>query len=209
MFKKIISILMALLISAVMVSGVVSADEGGPTQSDTPPGERHQRRHTHRGRGAGEVIAIGEDNFTVRGLRRGREEVIYVDEKTQFTDQGGNPMSFSDLQVGQFVAGSGERRDGQWYAVRVRVLPPRTKYAGRGEVNAVNADSFTFTGRRGHEWEFYVDGDTQYTDRQGNPHSFDEIQPGLHLFVRAEQRSDGKWWATVVGFPLRAAEATP
>jgi hypothetical protein len=57
--------------------------------------------------------------------------------------------------------------------------------------------------------EFYVDGNTQYTDRQGNTHSFDEIQPGLGLFVRAEQRSDGKWWATIVGFPLRATEAAP
>jgi hypothetical protein len=154
MFNKIVLIFIALVISAVMVGGVVFADEGGPTQSDATPGERYHRRHDHRGRGVGEVIALGEDNFTVRGLRRGREEVIYVDENTQFTDPDGDPMSFSALEVGQFVAGSGERRDGQWYAVRVRVLPPRTKYAGRGEVNAVNADSFTFTGRRGHQWEF-------------------------------------------------------
>jgi len=206
MFKKMISILMALVVSAVAVSGIAFADEGGPTKTDTPPGER---QHRHRGRGAGEVIAIGEDHFSVRGLRRGREAVIYVDEHTEFTDQDGNPMSFSDLQVGQRVAGSGERRDGQWYAVHVRILPPRTHYKGAGTVNEVGSDEFTFTGQHGHHWEFYVDGNTQYTDRQGNTHSFDEIQPDMRLFVKAEERDDGKWWATVVGFPLRQASQVP
>jgi hypothetical protein len=76
-------------------------------------------------------------------------------------------------------------------------------------VNSVEAGSFTFTGQHGHHWEFYVDENTQYTDRRGNTHSFDEVQPGARLLVKAELREDGKWWATTVGFPIQQTSPAP
>jgi len=194
MFKKLSWMLMGVVVIcslAVGGVGIALADPGAPPQPEAGVAVR---------RGGGEVIAIGADNFTVRGPL-GREHIVYVDASTTFKDKAGNALSFSDLKVGDRVVGSVTRHaDGKWYALNARVLPPPTHYQGVGVVNVVEADSFTFTNRRGKVWEFYVDAKTNFTDRAGNAHSYSDVQVGSRLFVQAELRADGKWWATRVGF---------
>jgi hypothetical protein len=190
MLKKLFMVLVAVILSALALGSVAFAQEDAPpvTSPDLP-----------RVRwGGGEVIAIGEDNFTVQ-TRRGRERLIYVDANTQFVDKDGNLLTFGDLKVGDRVIGAGTRReDGKWDAEKVFVVPPRTHYKGAGVASVVEDDEFVFTSRRGKVWEFYVDSATTFTDRQGNPLTYAEVKVGSFLFVQAELRDDGKWWATEV-----------
>lgn len=190
MFKKLSLILIGVVICSLALSGVALAQEDAPPQE----GKDHRR-------GGGEVTAIGTDNFTVRGPRGG-EHIVYVDANTTFTDKDGKALSFSDLKVGDRVLGRVTRHDdGKLYAEAVRVLPPPTHYQGVGIVSVVEEDEFTFTGLRGKVWEFYVDDNTEFTDRDGTEHSYSEVEVGSRVFVQAELRADGKWWATRVGFP--------
>jgi hypothetical protein len=187
------------VICSLALSGVAFADDGATAAG---PAAR---------RGGGEVIAVGADNFTVR-TRHGAERVIYVDGSTKFMDKDGNPLTFADLKVGSLVIGTASRHDdGKWYAETVRVLPPRTNYKGVGVASAVEDDEFTFVSRGGKVWEFYVDSATQFSDRQGNPLTYADVKVGARLFVQAELRSDGKWWATGVkiGRPQAAPPSTP
>jgi len=203
MFKKMSWRLIGVVVICSLVLGGVGialADEGAPPQPQAKAGVRP---------GGGEVTAIGADNFTVQGPR-GREHVIYVDASTTFKDKDGKTLSLSDLKVGDRVIGLVTRHDdGKVYALDMRVLPPPTHYQGVGTVSVVEADEFTFTSRRGKVWEFYVDDNTNFTDHAGNTHAYSEVQVGSHLFVQAELRADGKWWATRVGFPPANAPKGP
>ena len=186
MFKKLFTILVGVVVCSLALSGIAFADDGAPAADQVVR------------RGGGEVIAIGADNFTLR-TRRGGEHVIYVDGHTQFVDRDGNPLTFADLKVGSLVIGKGAKHaDGKWYAEIVRILPPRTHYKGVGVVTSVDTDEFAFTSRRGKDWEFYVDSATTFSDRQGDPLTYADVKAGSHLFVKAERRADGKWWATEV-----------
>ncbi|MBI3762492.1 MAG: hypothetical protein HY260_11605 [Chloroflexi bacterium] len=186
MFKKIVSLTIGIVIASLLLSGIAFAQDGTPP---TAAGTRW---------GMGQVTAIGADNFTLKGPL-GKEHVIYVDGNTKFTDKDLKPLSFSDLKVDDRIIGAASvHDDGKWVALLVHVFPPRTDYKGVGVVNTVEADSFTFTNRRGKTWEFYVDGNTKFTDRAGTALSYSDVKSGSHLFVNAEKRSDDKWWATEV-----------
>src|SRR5436190_1638520 len=91
--------------------------------------------------------------------------------------------------------------------------PPRPEAKGRhhggGEVTAIGTDNFTVQGPRGGEHIVYVDENTEFTDRDGTAHSYSDVKVGSHVFVQAELRSDGKWWATRVGFPPANATNPP
>jgi len=191
MFKKPSFILIGLVALALVCGGVASADNGQPPATGSDSGIRW---------GRGEVTALGADNFTVQGLR-GRERTFYVDSATNISDEAGKALTFKDLQVGSRVIGSSTRRaDGKWHALVLHILPPRTDYKGVGVVASVNGteNSFVFVNRHGRVWEFYVDGDTTYTNREATSMSFADLKTGTRLFVQAELRADGKWWATEI-----------
>jgi hypothetical protein len=79
-----------------------------------------------------------------------------------------------------------------------------------GVVSGVNADeqSFVFVNRRGRVWEFYTDSSTVYTSRGGGTPSFADIKVGTGMFVHAEKRADGKWWALEIKLGRTAAPIT-
>ena len=187
MLKKASWILIGVVVLSLVFGGLALAED------NTPPTETGTRW------GGGVVTAKGSDNFTIHN-RLGRDQTIYVDSSTQFTDQDVKPSTFSALKVGDIVIGAASRRDdGKWYALLVHILPPPTHYAGVGTVDSVASDSFDFTNRQGRQWEFYVDSNTKvYQGRDNTPLSFSEVKTGSHLFVQAELRSDNKWWATVI-----------
>ncbi len=214
MFKKLTSIVLGALMVSLMVTGLAFADEGAPTGANSP-----DHRPQRRGGGGGEITAIGTDNFTVTGPR-GNAKTFYVDSATEFLGQETQSLTFTDLAVGQRAAVVAAREEGdKTIAIRVRVFPPRTDYKGFGTtdykgfgtVDSVNAteQAFHFTSRRGKTWEFYVDEQTQYNDREGGTHTFNEVRTGGKVFVKAELRADGKWWATIIGFPPQNAAPQP
>lgn len=202
MFKKLTSIIIGVLIVSLMATGLVWADEGTPTATDSPE-HRLQRR-------GGEITALGANNFTLTGPR-GNTQTFYVDSATEFHNQDGDPITFADLEVGERAVVTARKDGDRLIATRVRVFPPRSHYKGFGTVDSVDAaeQAFTFTNRRGKTWEFYVDANTEYTDRDGGTHSFEDLQAGGHVFVKAELRADGKWWATLIGFPAQSVETQP
>ena len=200
MFKKLASIVMGVLIASITITGLAFADEGAPAA-----GADNANHHPHRRGGGGQITALGADNFTVTGPR-GNIRTFYVDTGTEFLGQDVQPLTFTDLEIGQRAAVVAAREEGdKTIAIWVRVFPPRTDYKGFGTIDSVDANeqAFDFTNRRGRAWEFYVDENTQYTDRQGGAHAFDELAVGDHIFVKAELREDGKWWATIIGFPVQ------
>jgi hypothetical protein len=97
------------------------------------------------------------------------------------------------------VAGSAElQADGTRHALLVIVFPPQTRYVGGGVVTALEDDAFHFVNRRGRVWEFYVDTNTQFTDRAGTALTFADLEVETRAFVRAELREDGEWWVVEV-----------
>ena len=199
MFKRLAAILIGAAALALTLSGAqaASADEGKASADGSTRWAR------------GLVTATGPDHLTLR-VRGGREHVVYVDGATTITDQDGKPLSFGDIKVGDRVLGAASLRDdGKWYALILHVFPPRREYKGVGVVTGLEDDAFHFINRRGRAWEFYVDESTFFTNREGTALSFGDLKTGMRLFVKAELRSDGKWWATEVRLGRRAGAVAP
>ncbi len=148
----------------------------------------------------GVITALGADNFTVMGPAGGIH-VVYVTSQTLYFNRSAQPSNFAALQVGDRVFGAANLgSDGKATALLVIDLGVRTNYQGIGVASAVDSagQSFTFVNRAGRVWEFYVDSSTKITDRQGNAKTFADIQVGTRLFVQAQKRADGKWWAVAI-----------
>ena len=170
-------------------SGVALAQgETPPTAAARPAGARW---------GGGEIASLGASSFTVH-TPRGGDKVIAVTEQTHYFDGDGQAITFADLQVGDRVMGAVKvAEEGSLTAVIVIDFGARTEYRGVGVVSGVDADeqSFVFVNRHGWVWEFYTDAATVYTSRGGGTPTFAEIKVGMGMFVHAEKRADGKWWA--------------
>ena len=147
----------------------------------------------------GQISAIAADNFTLKGPLGG-VHVVYVNDQTQYFNRDVQPGSFAALHVGDRVLGAAVVAGGKATAKLVIDLGARTSYRGIGVASAVNSaeQSFTFVNRRGVVWEFYTDASTKITDKQGAAKTFADIQPGTRMFVHAEKRADGKWWAVEI-----------
>jgi len=147
----------------------------------------------------GQVSAMAADNFTLTGPLGG-VHVVYVNDQTQYFNRDAQPGSFAAIQVGDRVLGAATVADGKATARLVIDLGARTEYRGGVVASAVNSaeQSFTFVNRRGVVWEFYVDANTKITGKQGAALTLAAIQPGTRMFVHAEKRADGKWWAVEI-----------
>ena len=191
MFAR-IKLAMASILLAVLAFGgsAVAFAEGEtpPTAAARPAGTRW---------GGGEIAALGASSFTLHPPR-GADKVINVTAQTLYFDADAQPIAFAGLQVGDRVAGAVKlAEDGSLTALIVIDFGARTEYRGVGVVSGVDADehSFVFVNRHGRVWEFYTDSATVYTSRAGGTPTFADIKAGTGLFVHAEKRADGKWWA--------------
>ena len=158
---------------------------------------------------AGQITAIATDNFTLKGPLGGMH-VVYVNDQTVYYTRTGTTGSLADLQVGDRVLSAAPLVDGKATARLVVDLGVRTEYRGAGVATAVNSaeQSFSFVNRQGRLWEFYVDANTKITDKSGAAKTFADIQPGTRLFVHAEKRADGKWWAVEIKLGKTVTPAT-
>lgn len=196
MFKKFALPLSLALLAALLVFGAVSA-------AGEQPG-RANAQAEKPGRGAGQITAIGDDEFTVRRLN-GAEVTVLVDEATQFFFNDGSEASFSDLQVGLWVAGGVERKVGGLTALRVIIFPEgfdpgQVARRAAGEVTATGSDTFTLETHNGETLTIFVDADTVFV---GEVQSLAEMEPGMNAAV-ALKESDGALIAVTLGarFPV-------
>ena len=164
-------------------------------QGETPPPAPARPAFTRWG--GGEIASLGVGSFTIHPPR-GADKVISVNDQTRYFDSEGQAITFADLQVGDRVAGAVKvAEDRTLTAVILIDFGARTEYRGVGVVSSVDTDeqSFVFVNRRGKVWEFYTDSATVYARRGGGTPGFGDIQVGTGLFVHAEKRADGNWWA--------------
>jgi hypothetical protein len=191
MFGRIKIALAGMLLAAMALStsGVALAQEGTPPPAAArPAGARW---------GGGEIAALAAGSFTLHPPR-GADKAVAVTDQTHFFNGDGQVISFADLQVGDRVAGAVKAaEDGSLTALIVIDFGERTEYRGIGVASSVDVDeqSFVFVNRHGRVWEFYVDDATVYTSRGGGAPSFADIEVGTGMFVHAEKRADGDWWA--------------
>ncbi|AFH50831.1 Hypothetical protein IALB_3128 [Ignavibacterium album JCM 16511] len=126
----------------------------------------------------GNITQLGNDWLIVQGY------TFYVDQNTELKGPNGNTVPFSFFQLNDLVQVKGNNRgDGTYLATRVKWEdnpnnPNEIELTGY--VTAKNSNSFDINGTT-----FLVDANTIYRGRHGNPFSFDMIQVGMLLEVKA------------------------
>lgn len=131
----------------------------------------------------GNITQLGSDWVVVQGY------TFFVDQNTELRGPNGNPVSFSFFQLGDFVQVKGNNRgDGTYLATRLKWEdnpnnPNEIELTGY--VTAKGTNSFDINGTT-----FSVNASTIYRGRNGNPLSFDLIQIGMLLEVKAILQSN-------------------
>ena len=170
--------LLALMLLAMVVAPVLAEGEGPVSV-----------------RGLGQVTALGDASFTVV-TRSGVSHTLLVDEDTTFEDRSGELRSFSDVEVGDWLAGTYERdEDGALHARRVVILgdePPQIDLRAAGEITAVDVGSSTFSlrTRQGEDLTFTATEETRFRIRGSEEGSLGDLEPGMRAVVLAEQGED-------------------
>ena len=132
----------------------------------------------------GNITALGTDYLVLQG------NTIYVDANTELKGPGNTTVTFSYFQLNDLVEVQADNRgDGTYLASRVKSEdgPSNSNEIElTGYVTEVGAVSFVINGST-----FYVDANTIYRGRHGNTFSFEQIEVGLLLEVKAVAQTNG------------------
>ena len=134
----------------------------------------------------GSITELGSDYLVVEGY------TIYVDGNTDLRGPGGSTVSFSFFQLNDLVQVQADlRNDGTYLATRVKSEDAggtgnENEVELTGYVTEVGTNSFVINGTT-----FFVDANTEYRGRHGNSFSFEQIQIGLLLEVKAFAQTNG------------------
>ncbi len=132
----------------------------------------------------GNITELGSDYLIVQGY------TIYVDGNTDLRGPGNDPVPFSYFQLNDLVQVQADNRgDGTYLASRVKSEDGpgnENEIEITGYVTEVGAVSFVIYGST-----FYVDANTVYRGKHGNPFSFEQIEVGLLLEVKAAAQANG------------------
>ena len=132
----------------------------------------------------GNITELGSDYLIVQGY------TIYADGNTDLRGPGNDPVPFSYFQLNDLVQVQADNRgDGTFLASRVKSEDGpgnENEIEITGYVTEVGAVSFVINGST-----FYVDANTVYRGRHGNPFSFEQIEVGLLLEVKAAAQANG------------------
>jgi hypothetical protein len=139
----------------------------------------------------GNITQLGNDWLVVQGY------TFYVDQNTELRGPNGSIVQFSFYQLNDLVQVKGNNRgDGTYLATRVKLedVPNNSNEIElTGYVSAKGTNSFDINGTT-----FLVDANTIFRGRRGNPFSFDMIQVGMLLEVKALLQTNGDFLATRV-----------
>lgn len=126
----------------------------------------------------GAITQIGSDWVVVQGY------TFFTDQNTELRGPNGNAVPFSFFQLNDFVQVKGNNRgDGTYLATRLKWEDNPTnpnEIELTGYVTSKGTSSFEINGT-----VFLVDANTVYRGRHDNPFSFEMIQVGMLLEVKA------------------------
>lgn len=127
------------------------------------------------------IDTLFNDTLVVAGME------FWTDANTEIVDDDGNPILFSDLQIGMIVEVKGE------------VQPDSSLYARKIEVEDFFQDEIEVTGivdSLGTDWlsvlslTFFVDANTQIFNADNHPIPFADLAVGMKVEVRAHRMPD-------------------
>ncbi|MFZ1280609.1 MAG: DUF5666 domain-containing protein [Ignavibacteriaceae bacterium] len=133
----------------------------------------------------GNITELGADYLVVEGY------TIYVDGSTEFRGPSNTTVTFSFFQLNDLVQVQADmRNDGTYLATRVKSEDNsggnENEVELTGYVTEVGTNSFVINGTT-----FFVDANTEYRGRHGSAFSFEQIQVGLLLEVKAYAQTNG------------------
>jgi hypothetical protein len=132
----------------------------------------------------GNIIELGTDYLVVQGYK------IYVDGNTDLRGPGNDPVPFSFFQLNDLVEVRGNSNgDGTYLATRVKSddgPSNENEIELTGYVTDLGSNSLVIDGST-----FFVDENTEYKGRHGNPFSFEQIEVGILLEVKAALQTNG------------------
>ncbi len=136
----------------------------------------------------GQVSDIGTDYFVVNGV------TFFVDANTQFYGDDHTPLTFSDLQVNDWVeVKAREQADGSLLAIKVKV-ESSADYQARveieGIVDTVYTDAIVVNGIT-----IQVDTTTIIVDKFGTRYTLADLTPGMRVEVKAIVDNNGTYFA--------------
>ena len=132
----------------------------------------------------GNITELGADYLIVEGY------TFYVDENTNLRGPGNDPVPFSFFQLSDLVEVKGDNRgDGTYLAASVKSEDGpgnENEIELTGYVTELGTNSLVINGIT-----FFVDANTQYRGRHGMVFSFEQIQVGMLLEVKAALQTNG------------------
>ena len=140
----------------------------------------------------GRIDALEEGGITVDGI------FFVVNNATQVLNDDNNPISFSDLSIGQIVEIRGDRlRDSTLVATKIKIEDDFPDNDGddelefTGRVDSLGTGFIVVSGV-----EFVVEDNTIILDDNNNPIPFSDLFVGQIVEIRADLQNDGTWLAT-------------
>ena len=132
----------------------------------------------------GNITELGSDYLLVKGY------TFFVNENTELRGPNNEPVSFSFFQLNDLVEVRGDSRgDGTYLASRVRFEDGpgnENEIELTGYVTSIGASSLVIDGNT-----FYVDANTEFKGRHGDPFYFEQIEVGMLLEVKATLQTNG------------------
>jgi|SaaInlLV_10m_DNA_2_1039722.scaffolds.fasta_scaffold05213_2 hypothetical protein len=193
MFKKSLLAFTTAILFATLFVGFASADEGIGPQTK----EKRAVRSL-----IGQVVEIGDREFTIE-TRKG-EVTLMVTEETVFKNREGDALSFSDLELRQYVTGRfGKDDEGNLIARVVIILPddfdPQQVDIVRlqGKVEKINFGQGTFDllTQSGDLLTIHVNERTKF---MGSVENLKDLEKGMRVTVAAIRGEEGNILAKVV-----------
>ena len=134
----------------------------------------------------GFITSLGQDSIVVNNI------TFSVDSLTRVEDDDHQVISFSTLQIGQFVEVHAIQRNGGYYATKIELEDDdnNNDLEIKDFITAIGADSLVVGNTT-----FVVDSLTRVEDDDNNPISFSALQVGQFVEVHAILRSNG-YYAT-------------
>jgi hypothetical protein len=148
----------------------------------------------------GEVIAVSDDGFTLKPLRRPNQRVtVVVTDDTRYRFPGVEDPSLADIEVGMFalVGGTWDDNDETFVArgVGAASRDQIRRHAIRGEVTGVDLAAGTLTVDAGEdEWTVHTTDDTRYRVPEVENPTLADVQVGARVVV-AGRRDEGDDYA--------------
>lgn len=190
-------IAVALLVTAASVAVAASGDEhpGNPPRPNA--GEQSGDRPHRPPQAKGEIISIGDDEFTML-IRLEVEITVLVDEDTKYL---GDLESFADLEVGMQIGAAGKREGEGTFLAKALFAGERLGDLSRagGEVTDVGNSSLTIETRDGETLTFEVNDQTRFKSRDGEVQELSDIEEGDMVLVIYLENDSGDLVAKAIG----------